>query len=298
MQDALIRYALKQAVAEFDAAGWEAGLEWLAKVPAAMHPKDRVFEAHSSLAKEAVARTAWGAANDHIAQALEVRPDALLQQRLPLVRKAVPLLDDERWAFLQTKVDPALRLPPDHLAPEVTGTYACGAYHAWISRWMPWSNFVRLAKEARRDTEDGRAALRIAGEFMCRVVFEETPLLRLVDVVVAVPANPARYARRMMSLPDELARALELHFALPFMFEGLVSEAPEDLELRGLNWRDRRAAVRESMRVGNLGIGRGRAVLLVDDITTSGATLQEGARVLRAGGASDVYAITLSHTEG
>lgn len=298
MQNALTQYALQQALAAFDAAEWETGLDWLARVPADVHPKDRVFEAHASLAKEAVARAAWGAANSHIEQALAVGLDPLLQRRLPLVRRAVPLLDDERWTFLRTKVDPALRLPPGQLAPEVTAAYACGAYHAWTDRWMPWSNFLRLAKDARRDTEDGRAALRIAGEFMCRVVFEETPLLRRVEVVVAVPANPARYARRMMSLPDELARALESHFALPFLFEALVSAAPDDLELRGLTWRDRRELVRGSMRVGNLGIGRGRSVLLVDDITTSGATLKEAARVVRAAGASDVYAVTLSHTEG
>jgi hypothetical protein len=298
MQDAMTQYALKQAVAAFDAAEWEEGLEWLARVPSDLRPQDRVFQAHSALMREAVARAAWGDANDHIGQALAVRPDPLLQQRLPLVRTVTPLLGDERWGFLQSKVDRALRLPPDHLAPEVSGAYACGAYHAWTDRYMPWSNFLRLAKDARRDTEDGRAALRIAGEFMCRVVFEETPLLRQVDVVVAVPANPARYARRMMSLPDELARALESHFALPFMFEGLVSDAPPELELRRLSWRDRREAIRGSMRVGSLGIGRGRSVLLVDDITTSGATLKEAARVLRAGGASDVWAVALSHTEG
>jgi hypothetical protein len=298
MKEQLIQVALRQAVTAFDDGEWASGLEWLSSVPSELKPKDRLFEAHAALAKEAVARAAWGAANEHIEQALAIRSDPLLQRRLPLVRKAEPLLDEERWAFLREKADPALRLPPDHLSPDVTGTYACGAYHAWTDRFMPWSTFVRLAKDARRDTEEGRAALRIASEFMCRVVFEETPLLRTVDVVVAVPANPARYVRRMVSLPDELARALESHFALPFLFEGLVSEAPDDLELRGLSWRERREAVRGSMRVGNLGVGSGRSVLLVDDITTSGSTLREAARVLRDGGASEVFAITLSHTEG
>ena len=112
---------------------------------------------------------------------------------------------------------------------------------------------------AWRDTEEGAAAPRLAGKFLSRVVFEETPLLRHVDVVVSIPANPARYVRRMMSLPDELARALERHFALPFLFDALVSGASDDLELRGLGWRERHAAIRGSMRAGRLGIGEGQS---------------------------------------
>lgn len=38
---------------------------------------------------------------------------------------------------------------------------------------------------------------------------------------------------------------------------------------------------------------RGRRILLIDDILTTGATLEEGARTLRAAGAAEVVAATL-----
>ena len=298
MQDALERYALKEARRSFDAGEYEESLDWLSKVPPDLRPSDITAGAEAFLAKQAIAQGQWGFAEGHLKKALAIRRDPLLEQRLHFARHAVDLLDDTEWTFLRSKVDRAERLPPTTLAPEITETYTCGTYHAWHDRWVPWSRFLRIAKEAPPDTEEGAAALRLAGEFLCRVVFEETPLLQKVDVVVSVPANPARYARRMVSLPDQLARALKSHFALPFLFDALVSAAPDDLEMRRLSWRERQEAVRGSLRAGALGVGKGRSVLVVDDITTSGATLREAARVLRDAGAGDVYGITLSHTEG
>jgi hypothetical protein len=298
VQDALARYALQQARLSFKAGDWPKCLEWLSSVAPELRPQDIVSGAHQALAREAIAKGLWGTGEGHLQEAINVRREPLLERRLHLVRHTQSILDDDQWTFLRSKVDRAVRLPPDSFAPEVTGTYSCGAYHAWTHRYLPWSRFLRIAKEAPPDTEDGLAAIRLAGEFLCRVVVEETPLLRHVDVVATIPASPAHYVRRMMSLPDELARALESHFALPFLFGALVSDAPDDLELRGLSWKERHERIRGSMRAGDLGIGRGRSLLLVDDITTSGATLQEAARVLRNAGAGDVYAITLSHTEG
>ena len=154
-----------------------------------------------------------------------------------------------------------------------------------------------LAKNPPVDEEERRPILSLTTGYFCRFIASETPLLELVDVVVSIPANPERYSLRMMSLPDELARSAEHHLALPFLMQGLVSGKP-DIELRGLSWADRRNAVRDSMKVGQLGLGAKRTVLVVDDISTSGATLREAARILLKGGAKAVYGAVLSHTEG
>jgi hypothetical protein len=298
MQDALTLYALQQFHRCVASQEWQEAIEWLERVPAQQRPKVELARAHEALMREELALGRWGIFEKHLQAARALRPSSLLDARLPLAREHAPLLDDHTYSLLRSKVDPAKKLPPNRFAPAVTGVYTCGAYNAWTNRGLPWSRFLRIAKSAPPDTADGAAALRLAGEFLCRVVFEETPLLKSVDVVVSVPANPARYVRRMMSLPDQLARALEGHFALPFLFNALVSDASDDLELRGLNWRERHQAIVGSMRADKLGVGVGRTVLVVDDITTSGATLNEAARMLRAAGAADVYAVTLSHTEG
>ncbi len=138
--------------------------------------------------------------------------------------------------------------------------------------------------------------LEVACGFMCRVVLSETSVLRWADVVVAIPPDPGRYAIRNMSLPDRLAAAIERQLGLPWPMEALVKT--KEIELRGLSWAERRRAVEGSMAARDVTLLKNRCVLLVDDVTTSGATLCEAARVLRQAGASDVHGVTLCHTEG
>jgi predicted amidophosphoribosyltransferase len=60
------------------------------------------------------------------------------------------------------------------------------------------------------------------------------------------------------------------------------------------------AASRFANRTGSLtarGAGAGRVVLLVDDIVTTGATLFEAERALRAGGHTVLGAVALARTE-
>jgi predicted amidophosphoribosyltransferase len=57
---------------------------------------------------------------------------------------------------------------------------------------------------------------------------------------------------------------------------------------------ERIANVRGAFRVARPERIRGRSVVLVDDVFTTGSTLGECARVLREAGAADVRALTLA----
>ena len=160
---------------------------------------------------------------------------------------------------------------------------------------MPWSRLLREAKNPPEDEEERAALTKVACGFFCRYIAANTPVLRHADLVVAIPPDPERYARRGMSLPDGLAAAVQLQLALLWPMEALVKT--KSIQLRGLSWSDRRQAIKGSMATGAAEIVKGRCVLLVDDVTTSGATLLEAAAV-RAAGARDVLAVTLCHAEG
>ena len=93
---------------------------------------------------------------------------------------------------------------------------------------------MREAKNPPRDEEESRIILKAACGFLCRYIVADTPLLRHADAVVAIPPDPERYARRGMSLPDNLAMAVERPLAIPWPMEALVRT--KSVELRELSW--------------------------------------------------------------
>jgi competence protein ComFC len=113
------------------------------------------------------------------------------------------------------------------------------------------------------------------------------------DVIVPVPLHPARHRERGYNQAELIARPLARQLGLPCRSYLLVRTRPRPdkltLTLRE-RWRSVRGAyaIRQGSRVDNL------RVLLVDDVLTTGATLDACSRALRRGGASYVVALTVA----
>jgi ComF family protein len=113
------------------------------------------------------------------------------------------------------------------------------------------------------------------------------------DVVVPVPLHPLRLRERGYNQAELIARPLARQLDLPCRSYLLVRTRPRPdkitLTLRE-RWRSVRGAyaIRQGKRVDNL------RVLLVDDVFTTGATLDACSRALRRGGASYVAALTVA----
>jgi ComF family protein len=113
------------------------------------------------------------------------------------------------------------------------------------------------------------------------------------DVVVPVPVHPSRLKERGYNHAELIARPLAQRLNLPFRSYLLVRTRPRPDKLRLTmreRWRTVRGAyaLRQGARVDNL------RVMLVDDVLTTGATLDACSRALRRAGAATVVALTVA----
>ena len=127
---------------------------------------------------------------------------------------------------------------------------------------------------------------RVLGRWMAEAGAE---LIRDADVLVPVPLHPRRLWGRRFNQAAELARAGGRAGSKPLDLDGLVRVKPTRSQV-GLSRVERAANIQGALKVAAAATGRfrGRRVLLVDDVLTTGATVNAAARALLRDGATTV----------
>jgi predicted amidophosphoribosyltransferase len=175
----------------------------------------------------------------------------------------------------------------------------------------PYGAAVRAALVAFKDGDrrDLVAALApmLSGSMVAAL--EGDPALRAVltsdngpVLVVPVPSSPAAVRRRGDAPLELLTRAAVLQTGLSelqLVFAPALRLRRRVADQAGLDHRQRPENLARAIAVRPRWLEsiRGRPALLVDDVLTTGATLGEAARALRAGGASHVAAATVAATQ-
>jgi len=147
---------------------------------------------------------------------------------------------------------------------------------------------VALKYRGRHRTA-ARLAVRLLENERCRRILEAS------EVLVGVPLHPDREGRRGFNQARLLASALAAGCGLP-VSSGLVRTRNTRTQT-DLSAGERRRNVRNAFAVGSGSQLEGAAVTLVDDVTTTGATLRECAATLLARGVREVRSITVARAE-
>jgi len=114
-----------------------------------------------------------------------------------------------------------------------------------------------------------------------------------LDAIVPVPLHWRRFRYRGFNQAIALARPIRREFGLPIITH-VLRRTRHTVPQVNLGLKERLTNIKGAFGVRQAGRIEGKHLLLVDDVYTTGATINECARVLKRAGAASVTAFTLT----
>lgn len=160
---------------------------------------------------------------------------------------------------------------------------------AAVSYTFPWSELIAGYKFHQHPGRAGALAL------LLRSAPWVEPALEAADLLVPMPLSQQRLRARGYNQALLLAR----HLAPAKTDAGLLLRIQDTPAQSSLKRAQRLTSVQHAFALDPLRADpiKGRRVVLLDDVMTSGASLFSAARVLRAGGATHITGLVIARTE-
>lgn len=191
--------------------------------------------------------------------------------------------------FLDTSGDDHLCGPCIQRPPHFARARSWACYPTDEREEHPLRSVVQRFKYGRK-VSLGKPLGRLMAE-SCHGLFEA----HAIDVIVPVPLHRKRLRWRGFNQSGVLAREIGRAWSLPVDPFTLVRsrETPPQTQLHE---DERRRNMRRAFAIAAKRSVENKSVLLIDDVYTSGATVNECSRALVGGGAREVCVLTLART--
>src|SRR3990167_9169084 len=137
----------------------------------------------------------------------------------------------------------------------------------------------------------------LAGEYMAEILLAAASEEIGTPLLVPVPMHAARRRERGYNQTELLCEAALKHIGNTFKYapKALVRTVNTKTQ-QGLPRAERLKNIKNSMLVVYPRLVDGRVCIVVDDVTTTGATLEEAKRALKSAGARAVHTIALARS--
>lgn len=129
------------------------------------------------------------------------------------------------------------------------------------------------------------------GEFMVKSIEKEN--IGLIDLIVPVPLHRRRKAERGYNQSELLAKYISSKLDIPVDCKNLIKIKSTEPQTK-LDRLERQKNMINAFEVKDKRVFENKRILLVDDIFTTGATVNECSKTLLGSGASEVVVITIA----
>ena len=160
--------------------------------------------------------------------------------------------------------------------------------HVWIS-----AQYSGLAKQLVQvyKFERGQEGAKFISKSMANVL----PLINQRAILVPIPTATSRQRVRGYDHTKLLAKEVSELTGLPY--ESMLGRLGQSRQV-GTNRRDRLTQLSSAFYIKHPERVRGESIILVDDIVTTGGTLESIAKILKQAGAKSVNAIIFAQKNG
>ena len=138
-------------------------------------------------------------------------------------------------------------------------------------------------------------------KYLCKVIskfmidfFDSLKDELSIDLVVPVPLGEKRLKRRGFNQAQMLAEDIAKHFSFELNVTAVVRSKNTDTQT-SMTRAQRLENVKGAFSITDKQQVRGKNILLIDDIVTTGATCDEISTILKRAGAKNVYVLAFCH---
>jgi len=142
---------------------------------------------------------------------------------------------------------------------------------------------------------DGKEVGRLLGRWYGYQLSTESNLAERIDLIIGVPLHPAKLRQRGYNQSDWFAMGLADTLDRPWSDKALIRNH-YTISQTGKNRIDRWTNVSNVFSVPQTGLVANKRILLVDDVLTTGATLESCATALLEAGCASVGIVTIAAT--
>jgi competence protein ComFC len=115
-------------------------------------------------------------------------------------------------------------------------------------------------------------------------------------LLVPVPLAKKKLRRRGFNQSEEIAKVLSENLKIPMMTNILLKNRETKTQMK-LSREERTTNIKDAFFVENKELLKDKEILLVDDVYTTGATMEECVRVLKRAGAKAVWGVAVAREE-
>jgi len=138
-----------------------------------------------------------------------------------------------------------------------------------------------------------QANLAVAPIFADLLITRLKTLERMPDIILPMPLHPIRLRERGFNQAMEISRYISKQMGITLLPDS-CSRIKHTPPQTGLPWKDRQKNIRKAFSCKI--VLTGKHVALVDDVMTTGATLNELAKILRKQGAAEISNWVIART--